>query len=477
MGVAMPHSPSARTACAIAVSAALVAARAWGDAAEPARGADPSPSALIGAPPLDDALPGPWIRRGPRRPASAPERTACSFRHPACVRAAAAAPPARVLAALASIDRAWDAATGPLSLPPPDASFATGTYDVYLVERPLADTLPGSTTVLDERDVRGGFDRASAYSLVDRRVSPGCALDTAIARELARAILFRVAPATDEGSARAETAYLTRLMVPCAMGDADGIDAFQARPDRAIADAMPGDDPAAATLYGRGAGLFYWWLDDAFGAAPGSMVRAIWALTPSRTPYGAARFKNEPDGYDVLRFTFKNALTTGSTVDDLLLDFAAARLFVGASADDAHLPESRALGDAARVRLDWDIAWPERPRTLAPLAPIAPTGSSYIRVSRRGAPKGSRLRVEASWEEHAKMRWAVVKLDAAGHEKGRIAIASPERATEAQGTIADLDDADTVVVVGVATGDFTYPFDPDDEIWEPHGWLVTLASE
>ena len=32
-------------------------------------------------------------------------------------------------------------------------------------------------------------------------------------------------------------------------------------------------------------------------------------------------------------------------------------------------------------------------------------------------------------------------------------------------------------VVGVNVGDPSYRFDPDDEEWEPHSWLLTLAEE
>jgi hypothetical protein len=34
-----------------------------------------------------------------------------------------------------------------------------------------------------------------------------------------------------------------------------------------------------------------------------------------------------------------------------------------------------------------------------------------------------------------------------------------------------------VLLVGVNAGDPAYAFDPDEAVWEPHGWLVTLASE
>ena len=106
-----------------------------------------------------------------------------------------------------------------------------------------------------------------------------------------------------------------------------------------------------------------------------------------------------------------------------------------------------------------------------------PTGSSCILIRHDGAPKGSRLRVEATWEQHAKMLWAVVKLDAHGKELGHLVVPSHDRVTEAQMTVVDLDDVATVLLIGVNAGDGLYPFDPDDEVWEPHSWLMTVASE
>jgi hypothetical protein len=260
-------------------------------------------------------------------------------------------------------------------------------------------------------------------------------------------------------------------MVPCSMGTVDGVDAFQANPAHAVADAVAGD------AYMRGAALFFWWLDYSFGASPGAIVRALWALSATSTRLGAARWNDEPDGYDVLRTTFRNALMSESTVDDLWLDFAVARAFIGDADDGEKLPESRPLGGAGRVRLDWDVAWPDHPRRLASAEGVAPTGATYIRIDHHGAPSGARLRVEASWEEHARMRWAVVKLDEAGREKARIAVPSVDRAPDAQMSVVDLDGVARILIVGTNTGDPLYPFDPDDEIWEPHGWTLTIASE
>ena len=195
------------------------------------------------------------------------------------------------------------------------------------------------------------------------------------------------------------------------------------------------------------------------------------------TALGALRWNDEPDGFDVLRTTFKNALTTGSTLDDLFLEFAAARAFLGPPDDGSHLAEARPLGDALRPPLDWEIDWPTSPRRIASPRPIAPTGASYVSIRHAGAPLHARLRLEAQWEEHSKMRWAVITRDPAGHELTRVLIPTTPRATEAQATIVDLDAVDTILIVITNTGDDAYPFDPDDEIWEPHGWLLTIASE
>ena len=75
------------------------------------------------------------------------------------------------------------------------------------------------------------------------------------------------------------------------------------------------------------------------------------------------------------------------------------------------------------------------------------------------------------------MRWVVLKLDASGRERARVAVPTTERATEAQVTVVDLDGVDTALVVGVNAGEPTEPFDPDEGPWEPHGWMLTVAAE
>lgn len=414
------------------------------------------------------ATPGALVHDGPVRPEARGWPWACSLRHAACVHAEPALAGA-VLDTLAAVDRAWAILTGALGFPAPDADPATGAYDLYLRDEPgLATTALGSRAV-------AAYDRASAFSMVDGRLT-GCRRELEVTRQLARAIGLRMAPSTDEGSALGQAGTLARLAVPCAMGMVDGADVLQAHTDRPIVGTMPLESPAFARPYGDGAALFWWWLDDAFGHVPGGLVGASWALTATRTPAGADRWAGEPDGWDVLRHTFRGALTTGSTVDDLLVDFAVARALAGDLADEAHFPQSRSLGAAARVPWDWDVPWPKTPRRLAAPRGLGPTGSAYVRIDRAGAAPESRLRIELEWENHARMRWAAVRLDAAGREKSRVLVGSHDRTTQANLSLAELDSTSSVLLVGVNCGDWK-PFDPDDRDWQPHGWLVTLAEE
>jgi hypothetical protein len=71
----------------------------------------------------------------------------------------------------------------------------------------------------------------------------------------------------------------------------------------------------------------------------------------------------------------------------------------------------------------------------------------------------------------------LVRVDGAGHEMSRVGVPEMDRGTEAQLSLVDLDGVALVLVVGSNAGDPLYPFDPDDYIWEPHGWVVSLAAE
>jgi hypothetical protein len=430
----------------------------------------PDAAALFGDSPsgraMDLRLPRPHFGKSGRK--------ACSFRFPICVHADGQIAPAVVLSAVNAAESAWEAYTGPMGLPAPDASLTTGAFDLYLTPNGTLDV----EAYFDERDARSRVDRGNAFVVLDGRVSTGCPMDAAVAYGVARGIQLTVAPATDSGSARAEAQSLASLVVPCAMGRAAGaVGLVQWHPELSFADTLVSADAPLRASFSRGGSLFYGWLDEAYGQYPGAIVSALWSLTPTITETGAALWNNEPDGFDVLRKSFKDALSHGSDVADLYLDFAVARAFQGSRSDGKHGRDMQALGDGGAVLFDWEVDFPDHARSLSSRRPLAPLGSAYFVVRTANAPPMARLRVEASWEERARMKLAVVKLDKDGRELGRLPVGSLKKATNAQLSIVDLTGVDRLMIVAVNAGDPTYQFDPDDAEWEPHALVVAIAPE
>jgi hypothetical protein len=414
-----------------ALSSALVALAGTGVLATsyPARAAE-GPVIELASPPAGAAA---WPR-------------ACSFRHPACLHAAPGTPGSFVLAALDSVDRAWDTLTGAVDVPPP-AAGPEGVWDAYLVD----GVEGGAETLPEARDPIGGVDRAASFALLDRRTPTGCALDRAAARAVAHGAIWAAVPATDAGTSRAEAEMLARLAVVCPGDDDDWV--FQSDPERALVD-------AASPAFDRGASTFFEWLDATFGARPGALVVGTWALAATATPAAAARWNGAPTVFDVLGVSLKGALGTDSNLDDVFTAFAVHRGTV--------FPP---------VRLAWNVPWPAKARRFASPVPVAPTGASYVLVGVAGAPAGAKLRIEASWEDFGRMRWSAVKLDARGRAMADVAVTSLRLGTFASMTLEPLDGVDHVLLVGVAVGSTEHPFDPAQGWWEPHGWLLTVEGE
>lgn len=431
----------------------------------------------------EDAPTGRMVRFGPAMPVL--PRRACSFGTKVCV-SGEVGDEARILAALKSAERALAVLGGPLRLAAPDGDPIDGRFHIVLGEA------PGETEIaLGERDPRSSLDRASGFAEVSRRLAPGCAQDVAIARALVRGIFLRTSPGLDEGSAQAEAQAIVELVDPCAAPRAGASFAsFQEHPERALVsrtlegeggrfetrhEPPAGDrDTTTPATQAIGSALFYRWLDRGFSTEPGAVLRGIVALRGAKTAPEALRFVNEPDTFDVLARSFKDKLFAGATLDDLIVDFAVSRARFGeADAGGA----AAALGDVPKVRVDWDVPWPKAARRLAPAYPVEPTGASYVVVRTDGAPKGARLRLEATWEDHARMRVAFARVDAAGRELSRARVMAAPTAREAQMTVADLDGAAKVVIVTVNLGDPSFHFDPDDVVHEPHGYTLTVLAE
>jgi hypothetical protein len=167
----------------------------------------------------------------------------------------------------------------------------------------------------------------------------------------------------------------------------------------------------------------------------------------------------------------------GSTFDTLLLEFAVARAFVGDRSDGAHLVGTERYGAAGRVRFEWTVPFGSLPRRLAPGAPIAPTGATYLWIDLGGAPLNAELTFVADWEVPAVFRWSLVKVDRRGAERGRVDIPGVFGSTHAERTVVGLDELAGIVVVGINAGsdDRSHPFDPSEQPLMPHGYTVTLS--
>lgn len=423
-----------------------------------------------GTPGVDDDV---WERGATALPAPRPRaaQRACSFVRAVCVWGPAGAE-REIATALGTLEEALARVTGALRLPAPDADPTTGAFDVYLVETEDDDV----QVRFAGRDVFSSYDRGHAFVELPR-VLRGCARERAIHHAVVRGALMRAAPSATTGVTLAAATHLARLANPCAApSDLDDIAAFQGAPTRTLFDA--GNPPERGDLrFARGASAFFDWADTRFGAEPGGLVRASYALMATHTPLGSDTFAYRPDLFDVWRTSFKEALSIGSSIDDLFLRFTGARASFGANADNATLLASRQWGDAANVRTDFAVDWPEKPRRFLSPRPVAPTGASYMVVRRQGAKPGARLRIEAEWEEHSRFRFMALKRAPGGAITSTVLVPATTRAVNAQATITELDGVDAVIIVGMNAGDHERPFDPDEPTWEPHAFLLTIASE
>ena len=238
----------------------------------------PDAAALLG-----DSLSGrPMDLRVLRPRAGKGARRACSFHLPICVHGDAWVPVQTVLGTLRAAESTWQAYTGSMALPGPDASIATGAFDLYLVDSPVLDV----EAYVDERDPRSRVDRGNAFVLIDGRLTAGCGVDAATAYGVARGIQLTVAPATDTASARAQAQSLASVVVPCAIGrSAGGVGLQQWHPELSFADSLVNAEPNLSASFSRGGSLFYDWLDETYGQYPGAIEsRRRWPAGPFPAP-------------------------------------------------------------------------------------------------------------------------------------------------------------------------------------------------
>jgi hypothetical protein len=380
-------------------------------------------------------------------------RIGCSLTEPVCVHALGTVAPAVAARALGAAERTLVGLRA-LALPGPLGDGALGggpELDLYL--EPGAS---GARAYPDDPVPAGADDRASGFARIGLAAGPSCALESNVARAVAAAMLLRFDPAAHESIVAIGSSQLAAALAPCAALEADAIDRFQRHPElglgRARADRLDG------------ALWFANYLDETYGKAPLRLWTVLVALGGHRTPPGAATWKSEPDVYDLLRRLLG---ATGSSLEDALVGFAIARAFAGSRSDEAHLADAARFGAFGRVRFDWSV----------PLRPVEPGGAAFVWLGLGGATERDRLTVVAECEETHAFRWALVTVDAEGRETGRH-LAGRWGEGQVQLSLAKLDDAAGVLVIGAAAGpdDRAQPFHAADA---PHaaGCEVTLHKQ
>jgi hypothetical protein len=416
--------------------------------------------------------PGPLYFSGVRRPDESGV-TACSVHRAVCVHSRSGSAGSAVLATLNDLERASALLVDTLGLPAPLADGRLGgsaAFDLYLVA-PGTHGLGRAATISGRDDPDPApFDRASAFALLRDDLSAACERANLVARALASASAWGVDPAEAASVRESNAAYVAELVTPCSVVTTELIDDFQAHPERAAI--APGASGLAVGM------PLAWYLDFTLGSGmPGVVPTALAFIAGQRTPSGNLRWDNEPDLYDAIRGALK-ARTPSATIGDFWLEFAIARLFMGARDDGVHFPETAFSGSAGRVRFDWSVPYASLPRRLSPERPIDPSGASYVWIDLRGAPPNARLVFRVEWEAPVPFRWALVRIGADGAETSRVLIAPQQKSTSAEKNLDAIDGLAGVAVVGVNVGDLALddPFDPDHLPYEPHSYVLTVGA-
>ena len=110
---------------------------------------------------------------------------------------------------------------------------------------------------------------------------------------------------------------------------------------------------------------------------------------------------------------------------------------------------------------------------------MEPTGATYLWVSLDEVGLTDALAFQANWEPPAAFRWTLVTVGKDGAPMRTIDVPFLERETRVERLVRDLSGASGVLIAGTNLGGLgpSYPFDPDFEPYEPHGYSVYLAKQ
>jgi hypothetical protein len=416
-------------------------------------------------PGLDARIPRGAARVSAPRPMWAEEPPACSARYPVCVHRAGKADSLQAIAWLLALESAYERVVLCLEAPGPlDDAGRGGTpaLDVYLEagERPL--------WVGEDPAILGAaHDTSAAFCVAGDREGP---VERAATLCLAEAIAARLDAAETPFTRRALATELWLHAGLPTSADVRAIDDVQAEPERAIV-ARDG------SRFSEGGALLFEYLD--VGKGRGLRVEAAlatYALSAGPPSPPASRWTNEPDTLDVLRATFG---PTPSDVARFFGEFALARAFLGTRDASSDWPLLRFAGDFGRVRFEWSIPFSSLPRRLSPARPVEPTGATFLFVALDASAAGQSMTFQADWEPPVSFRWTLALVASDGRVVRRIDVPYLERETHVERMVGDLSGAAGLIVAGTNLGALgpSYPFDPDFEPFEPHGYTVYLARQ
>jgi hypothetical protein len=356
---------------------------------------------------------------------------------------------------VASAARAWRSVVETLRFPPPLFDGDRGgdpRLDVYLSSEPAGAPSEPLRIGRDPLDPTLDRDGASSFVVIDPAVvvEPSCRLDAIMARGVARASAMGLDVAETPVVVDGFSHYASTIAAWCDLEEKPLFQDFQASPWRSLL-----ASPAGPELLAR-------YVDVHDGNRFGAFVPAILSMSiqsrgvvvPVADDFelGPAHFHDDPSVFDVLETTLHDQ---GRTLDDLLLDLAVARFL-------EH--------DEAPPMLEWELAVSSLPRRVAVPRGIEATGMTYDRIVVDRAAKNDTLELDVKWEQGARFRWAVIKLDAQGKNVGQVGVARLDRVREMTIEVRGLAGVASVLVVGVNSGDPARPWHPDDPPTAAHGY-------
>jgi len=386
---------------------------------------------------------------------------ACSYARAVCVHSTVGVSELAVQRTLSAAEHALLALEA-LHMPRPAYDGSRGgspAFDIY-----IGPEAPPRRVQLDEVSPVG-FDSATTFLSI-APPERDCAGASDLARAIATAGLLRVDAAINDGVLAIAASHFASIAAPCPSVELAAVDAFQRHPEKSLIKSA-GDRAVGGMLFSR-------YLDQTYGTGtPVDVISSLIAVAVQHSPRESWHWQNEPDVFDSLR---RNARDLDSSLSSLLLDFAVQRAFIGTRSDGAHLADVVHYGEAGRVRFEWNVDYDSLPRHLAPMRPIEATGSTYLWLDLSDAPPKAEISFVAEWEAPVLFRWALIKVDKEGGEKGRVEIAGVYGNTKVVQSMVELDGLSGLLIVGMNLGDLNraFPYDPDDEPFAPHGYTVTL---